>query len=101
MSRQAGPTNEQVQYDKNAVPFDDRRGSRIRGSIRSTLELFSKRRSTFLNKFDSRTAIQDSTSRGSPQSGTMVYQQISRPQYYEKEDEILGRELTDKNDIEI
>jgi hypothetical protein len=65
------------------------------------LSFFSKKRSTFLNKFDSRTAIQDSTSGGSPQSDTMVYPQISQSQYYEKEDEILGRELRDKNDIEI
>jgi hypothetical protein len=65
------------------------------------LRFFPKRRSTFLSKFDGRTAMQDSTSRGSPQSDAMVYPQESRPQYYGKEDEILGRELRDKNDIEI
>jgi tellurite resistance protein TehA-like permease len=101
MSGQVGLTDEQVQYEKNAVLFDGRRDSRIRGSIGATLERFSKRRSTFINKFDRRTAIQDSTSRRSPQSDTMVYPQISRPQYYEKEDEILGRELRDKNDLKI
>jgi hypothetical protein len=100
MSGQVGLTDEQVQYEKNAVLFD-RRDSRIRDGIGATLELFSNRRSTFLNKFDSRTAIQDSTSRGSPQFDTMQYPQISRPQYYEKEDEILGRELREKNDLEI
>jgi hypothetical protein len=42
MSRHAGPTNEQVQYEKNTVPIDDRRDSRIRGNIGATLEIFSK-----------------------------------------------------------
>jgi tellurite resistance protein TehA-like permease len=52
MSRQAGPTNEQEQYEKNTAPIDDGRDSPIRGSIGATLELFSKRRSTFLKKFE-------------------------------------------------
>ncbi|KAE8453911.1 hypothetical protein EG329_007687 [Mollisiaceae sp. DMI_Dod_QoI] len=102
MSHQAGLVEELVQY-KKAVLFDERRDSRIRGSIEATLEFFSKRRSTFINKFDSRTAIQNPTAHRS--SSTMTYPQISRPvPYHNSEnssDRILGTESIHEKDVEV
>jgi hypothetical protein len=57
-SGQAGPI-EELQQHKQPALFRNRRDSRSRTSITTSLEKFSKRRSTFIESFDSRTAIRD------------------------------------------
>ncbi|CZR60657.1 related to C4-dicarboxylate transport protein [Phialocephala subalpina] len=99
MSHQAGPIEELIEY-KKAVLHDDRRDSRIRGSIEATLAFFSQRRSTFINKFDSRTAIRDPSARRS----SMTYPQISRPYQQfdnDKSNVDLGREVLYEKDVEV
>ena len=81
MSYQAGPNpiDELVQY-KKAVLRDDRRDTRIRGSIEATLEFFKTKSSTPPlppPPFASRSASPTNSPLGL--SNTMSYPQISRP----------------------
>lgn len=99
MSYQAGPIEELIEY-KKAVLHDDRRDSRIRGSIQATLAFFSQRRSTFINKFDSRTAIRDPSTHHS----NMANLQNSNPGPYQQFDQSnvdLGREVLYEKDVEV
>jgi C4-dicarboxylate transporter/malic acid transport protein len=102
MSYQAGPIQELMHY-KKSVLLDDRRVSAIRGSIETTVDFFSQRRSRFLNNFNSRTAIRDPIAADSPTVPvTMVYPQISKPMNFQHGgNEILGREIRNGKDIEI
>ena len=84
MGSQAGPVQELVEYEKNFLN-DKRRDSRIRGSIEATLGYFSQRRSTFIQNFNSRPAIQ------SPYRSPYTYPQ-PRKMDSRNENDMVGRD---------
>lgn len=75
MASQAGPVEELINY-KKTVLSDPRRDSVIRGSIATTIDFFSTRRSQFIKSFDT---IRDPKNTPIAKPAAMVYPQISRP----------------------
>ncbi|KAI6716036.1 hypothetical protein JHW43_001420 [Diplocarpon mali] len=78
MSSQIDPVDKLVQW-KKTVLRDERRDSRIRGSIEATLEFISRRQSALLATDDHKTVSPLSQRRSSDISNNMTYPQISRP----------------------
>lgn len=98
MSGRAGPTAELQQ----PVPFPNRRDSRSRTSIEACLAFFSKRRTTFIQSYDSKTAIRDPKAAGPADSINMAYPQISRPtQSFQDGSDIPGRQIRKEMDVEV
>ncbi|EKD12926.1 C4-dicarboxylate transporter/malic acid transporter [Drepanopeziza brunnea f. sp. 'multigermtubi' MB_m1] len=85
MSTQAGPIDELVNY-KKAILRDERRDTRIRNDIESTLEFLSQRKSAFISPNDNRSAGPFTppahTRSNTGLSNAMTYPQISRPMEY-------------------
>ncbi|PBP16580.1 C4-dicarboxylate transporter/malic acid transporter [Diplocarpon rosae] len=77
-SNTADSIDKLVQW-KKTVLRDERRDSRIRGSIEATLEFVSKRKSALLAADENHSAFPPSKRESSKLSHTMTYPQISRP----------------------
>lgn len=75
MAEQAGPVEELIRY-KKTVLADQRRDSVIRGSIATTIDFFSQRRSQFIKSFDT---IRGTGEIPVQKPAAMAYPQISRP----------------------